>query len=127
MAQTTFVNGRGLVHQGSGGQSLIFPDVCKTPVGPSVVPIPYPNRGAASDVTGGPTTVTVDGRMPMVKGATYARSAGDEAGTAGGGLLSATQMGACEFMLSSFDVKLDGRNVCRMGDPLFHNQRNGMG
>lgn len=26
-----------------GGMSAAFPDVCKTPVGPSVVPIPYPN------------------------------------------------------------------------------------
>jgi|GEM_PF-3931473 len=26
-----------------------------------------------------------------------------------------------------FDVMFEGKNVCRMGDPLFHNDKNGMG
>ena len=43
MAQTTFCNTRGIAHKGSGGMSTVFPDVCKTPVGSAVVPIPYPN------------------------------------------------------------------------------------
>jgi hypothetical protein len=30
-------------------------------------------------------------------------------------------------MLYSFDVKFEGQNVCRLGDPLFHNEKNGMG
>jgi len=126
MPQTTFANGRGIVHKGSGGMSPIFPDVCKTPVGPSVIPIPYPNIGQAADTTGGPTSVTVDGKMPMVKGAKYATSSGDEAGTAGG-VISGKTKGACEFILYSFDVKIEGKNVCRMGDTLFHNDKNGMG
>ena len=40
MAQTTFANSLGIVHKGSGGKSIVFPDVCKTQIGPSVVPIP---------------------------------------------------------------------------------------
>jgi hypothetical protein len=36
-------------------------------------------------------------------------------------------MGECEFMMYSFDVKFEGNNVCRMGDPLFHNKKNIMG
>ena len=126
MPQTTFANGRGIVHKGSGGMSPIFPDVCKTPVGPSVIPIPYPNIGQAADTSGGPTSVTVDGKMPMVKGAKYATSSGDEAGTAGG-VISGKTKGACEFILYSFDVKIEGKNVCRMGYTLFHNDKNGMG
>lgn len=31
MSQSTFVNGRGIAHKGSGGMSAVFPDVCKTP------------------------------------------------------------------------------------------------
>jgi len=31
MGQTTFCNMRGIVHKGSNGQSIAFPDVCKTP------------------------------------------------------------------------------------------------
>ncbi len=33
----------------------------------------------------------------------------------------------CEYKMYSFDVKFDGKNVCRMGDPLFHNKKNMMG
>ena len=62
--------------------SIVFPDVCKTPPGP--VPIPYPNMGKSSDTSSGPATVTTDGKMPMVKGATYSMSYLDEAGVAGG-------------------------------------------
>ena len=126
MGQTTFSNGRGISHKGSGGKSIVFPDVCKTPVGPSIVPIPYPNLGQASDTSKGPKSVKTDGQMPMVKGAQYSTSTGDEAGTAKG-IMSSTTKGVCEFMMYSFDVKFEGKNVCRLGDPLFHNKKNIMG
>ena len=127
MGQNTFVNMRGIAHKGSGGMSMVMPDVCKTPAPPGPpVPIPYPNIGQASDTTGGPTKVTTDGQMPMVKGAKYMKSSGDEAGTLGG-VMSSVNMGECEFMMYSFDVKFEGNNVCRMGDPLFHNKKNIMG
>jgi len=106
--------------------STVFPDVCKTPAAPSPLPIPYPNIGQSSDTSQGPTTVKTDGQMPMVKGATYSRSSGDEAGTLGG-VLSSVNMSVCEFMMYSFDVKFEGNNVCRLGDPLFHNKKNIMG
>jgi hypothetical protein len=126
MGQTTFSNTRGIAHKGSGGMSAVFPDVCKTPVGPSIVPIPYPNIGKASDTSDGPKSVTTDGKMPMVKGAKYSTSTGDEAGSAKGVMSSSTK-GECEFMMYSFDVKIEGKNVCRLGDPLFHNKKNIMG
>ncbi len=126
MGQTTFANTRGIAHKGSGGTSTVFPDVCKTPVGPSVVPIPYPNIGKASDTRNGPKSVTIDGKMPMVKGAKYSTSSGDEAGTAKG-IMSSSTKGECEFMMYSFDVKFEGKNVCRLGDPLFHNKKNIVG
>ena len=127
MAQTTFSNGRGIAHKGSGGVSVVFPDVCKTPTPGGPVPIPYPNIGKSSDTTKGPKSVKTDGKMPMVKGAKYSMSTGDEAGTAGGGVVSGKIKGECEFMLYSFDVKFEGKNVCRLGDPLFHNKKNIMG
>jgi len=123
MAQTIFVNGRGVVHKGSGGMSIVFPDVCKTPSPAGPVPLPYPNTAKAADTSGGPTTVTCDGEMPMVKGAKYSQSMGDEPGTAGG-VVSSCNRGEAEFMMYSMDVKFDGKNVCRMGDPLFHNKKN---
>jgi len=117
---------RGIAHKTSNGMSIVFPDVCKTPTPGGPIPIPYPNIGKASDTSQGPNTVKTDGSMPMVKGAKYMMSTGDEAGSVGG-VMSNVIKGECEFMLYSFDVKFDGKNVCRMGDPLFHNKKNIMG
>jgi hypothetical protein len=64
--------------------------------------------------------------MPMTKDAKYMMSAGDEAGSAGG-VVSNKVKGPCEFMLYSFDVKFEGKSACRLGDPLFHNDKNAMG
>lgn len=126
MPSTVFANGRGVVHKGSGGMNTVFPDVCKTPTPAGPVPLPYPNVGTASHTSGGPAAVTVDGQMPMVKGAKYTVTSGDEAGSAGG-VLSGVIQGEAEFLLYSFDVKLEGRNACRMGDPLLQNKKNGLG
>lgn len=126
MGQTTFVNKRGIAHKGSGGMSTVFPDVCKTPTPGGPVPIPYPNIGMSSNTSKGPKKVKTDGKMPMVKGAKYSMTTGDEAGTVGG-VISSKFKGECEFMMYSFDVKFEGKNVCRLGDPLFHNKKNIMG
>ncbi len=124
MAQTVFANCRGVDHKGSGGMSIVFPDVCKTPAPPAPpVPIPYPNTGQSSDTSDGPSTVKVDGEMPMAKGAKWSRSSGDEAGTVGG-VVSGVNMSECEYMVYSFDVKFEGKNACRLGDQLFHNKKN---
>jgi Toxin PAAR-like domain len=127
MSQNTYVNKRGIAHQGSGGMSAVFPDVCKTPSPGGPIPIPYPNIGKSSDTSKGPKKVKSDEKMPMVKGAQYRMTSGDEAGTAGGGVISNKIKGPAEFMMYSFDVKFEGKNVCRMGDPLFHNKKNIMG
>lgn len=119
----TVHNIKGFAHKTSGGLSTVFPDVCKTPSPGGPVPIPYPNIGKSSDTTAGTTTVKADGSMVMVKGAKYVMSAGDEPGTAGG-VVSGTFKQECEFLMYSFDVMLDGKNVCRMGDPLWHNKKN---
>ncbi len=103
--------------------SLVFPDVCKTPTPGGPVPIPYPNIGKSSDTTNGTKKVKADGQMIMNKGANYMMSTGDEPGTAGG-VLSSTFKQKCEFLMYSFNVMLEGKNVCRMGDPLWHNKKN---
>lgn len=126
MAQTTFANTRGIAHKGSGGKSIVFPDVCLTKVGKPIIPIPYPNIGFAKDTDKGPKSVKTDGQMPMVKGAIYTKSTGDQPGNKKG-IISGTITEECEFMMYSFDVKFEGKNVCRMGDPLFHNKKNIMG
>lgn len=120
----TVHNIRGFAHKGSGGMSLVFPDVCKTPAPPApFVPIPYPNIGKSSDTSQGTTKVEADGNMVMVKGAKYMMSAGDEPGTIGG-MISGVFKQECEYLMYSFDVMLEGKNVCRLGDPLWHNKKN---
>lgn len=126
MPTTIFANCRGVDHKGSSGMSTVFPDVCKTPTPAGPVPIPYPNIGMASMTTKGAKKVKTDGQMPMVKGAKYSMTSGDEAGSAGG-VVSSKIKGEAEYMMYSFDVKFEGKNVCRLGDPLFHNKKNIMG
>jgi hypothetical protein len=127
MGTKVFANGRGIAHSGTNGMSIVMPDVCKTPTPGGPVPIPYPNTGKSADASEGPKSVTINGEMPMVKDAKYSTSVGDEAGSAGGGVMSGTTKGPAEFMLYSFDVKMEGKNVCRLGDPMFHNKKNIMG
>ena len=107
----------------AGGQCAAFPDVCKTPSPGGPVPIPYPNIAKSGDSAKTAKKVKTDGKMPMTKGAKYTKSSGDEAGSAGG-VVSSKNMGECEFMMQSMDVKFEGKNVARMGDPLFHNKKN---
>lgn len=126
MAKTTFANTRGIVHKGSGSKSLVFPDVCKTKIGKPIVPIPYTNLGHAKDTVAGPKTVKVDGEMPMVNGAKYSKSSGDEPGTKKG-IISGTHKDECEFLTYSFDVKIEGKGVCRLDDLLWHNKKNTLG
>ena len=126
MGSTVYANSRGVVHKGSGGMSIAFPDVCKTPSPAGPIPIPYPNIGKASETSGGTSKVKTDGEMAMVNGSKYALSVGDEAGTACG-VVSGCNKGEVEFMLYSFDVKFEGKNACRMGDMMFHNKKNIMG
>jgi hypothetical protein len=124
MPSTVRANARPVVHRGSGDTHLIVPDVCDTP--PVPLPIPYPNIGVSADTSAGAITVRVEGMMPMVKSAIYTKTTGDEPGRAGG-VLSGTTRAPAEFILYSFDIKLEGRNVCRVGDPMFHNDKNAAG
>jgi hypothetical protein len=120
---TTVHNITGFAHKGSGGMSIVFPDVCKTPTPAGPIPIPYPNIGKAADTSQGSSTVKADGNMIMVKGAKYMMTSGDEAGTVGG-VLSSTFKQECEFLLYSFNVMVQGKNVCRLADMLWHNKKN---
>lgn len=126
MPSTVFANFMGVSHAGSGAMSAVFPDVCKTPTPAGPVPIPYPNLAESSNLAQGSTTVTIEGNPVAVKDCNYSTSSGDEAGSAGG-VVSGKIKGKAEFMLSSFDVKIDGKNACRMGDMMTHNDKNALG
>ena len=124
MGLTVIVNMLTVVHKGSNGMSISFPDVCKTPTPAGPVPIPYPNIAKSSDVMSGSSTVKMDGGMIMNKSSNMMMSTGDEAGAAMG-VVSNKIKGKAEFVNYSFDVKVDGKNVCRLTDPAQSNMGSG--
>lgn len=125
MSITVSVNGLSVSHKGSGGVSIAtVPDVCKTPTPGGPVPMPYPNIARSGDLADGTTTVTADGgNMIAIKGSHYQMSTGDEPGTLGG-VTSNTFKKETDWITYSFDVKMDGGNVCRLTDKKFHNHKN---
>lgn len=122
MPATMNVNGRTVVHKTSDGVATAFPDVCKTPSPGGPVPIPYPNVALSADTANGSKTVKVDGNPVMLKDSNFSTSTGDEAGTAGGGVASGKTKGKAEFVNYSFDVKIEGKNVPRLGDMMVQNK-----
>jgi len=124
MAVTVGVNNLSVVHKDSGGVTIAFPDVCKTPSPAGPIPIPYPNIAKSSDTAKGSKTVKCDGNPICLKDSNFSMSTGDEAGSAGGGVVSNKIKGKAEFVNFSFDVKVEGKNVPRAFDLMLHNDKN---
>jgi len=121
MGATIIVNGRTVVHKDSGGKAPSVPDFCKTPTPPGPpVPIPYVNIAQSTDTADGSKKVKMDGNPIMLKTSKFSTSKGDEAGTAKG-VASSTTSGIAKFVNYSFDVKVEGKNVPRLGDPMTNN------
>lgn len=126
MPSHVLVNGRGLTYKSTIGISMAnIPDICKTPTPGGPVPMPYPNMANQGTLGSGTTTVKAKGKMIAVKGSQYKMSTGDEPGTVGG-VKSNTFKQATDWILYSFNVKMDGKNCCRHGDLKFHNNKNTM-
>ncbi|WP_095986559.1 DUF4150 domain-containing protein [Cystobacter fuscus] len=118
----TYVNGRSVLHQGDGNQqTAAAPDVCKTPSPGGPVPVPYPNIAKDSDLAEGSTSVEVNGYPVALKGSYLSTSSGDEAGTAGGGLISSKTQGKIIFLTASLDVLVEGQGVVRFLDTFLAN------
>lgn len=120
MPATINVNSLTVVHKSSGGVTMIFPDVCKTPSPAGPIPIPYPNIAMSSDTANGSKTVKGDGNPLMIKSSNFRMSTGDEAGSALG-VVSNKIKGKAYPKLYSFDVKADGGNVFRLTDIMLQN------
>ena len=65
-----------------------------------------------------------DGNPICLKDSNFSMSTGDEAGSAGGGVVSSKNKGKAEFVNYSFDVKVEGKNVPRALDLMLHNDKN---
>ncbi len=125
MSVTVIINNLTLAHKGSNGiAAATVPDVCKTPSPGGPVPVPYPNIARSSSLANGTKTVKADGgNMCANKGSEYSTSTGDEPGTVGG-VKSNTNMKEAKWITYSMDVKLEGKNACRLTDKMTNNHGN---
>lgn len=108
------------------GTTFAMPDVCKTQMGPAVVPIPYPNM--AEMMMGDPPadTVLVFGMPPLTKMSKIPISEGDDAGT-DGGIMSGTFIQEVQFESSSMVVSFQGKPAVRLMDAIAANKSNAFG
>lgn len=122
MGQPVDANGRSILHKGHGmTHTCAVPDVCKTPSPGGPIPIPYVNIAMDSDITDGAESVQIEGNPVANVSAKISTSSGDEAGSAGGGLISGKIKGSVTWMMGSLDVKAEGQGVVRFLDTNFHN------
>jgi hypothetical protein len=118
MGATVFVNSRALTDASGNAMSINFPCVGKTPGPPApFIPIPYPNISKGGDTEKGSKKVTADGKPVALKDdSDFSTSNGNEAATAGGGLVTAKQKGKSWYFMYSMDVKIEGKEVPRAFD-----------
>lgn len=119
------VNKLPALHRGSG-TALAPADVCLTPSGPAMVPVPYPNTAAYPQATGFATTVKINMMNALVAGTTIPVTTGDEAGT-GGGVTSGTIKGKASFTTFSPTVLFGGQGAARATDATLQNVNNAPG
>lgn len=125
MARVTINAPKTPVTKGSMGiAAATVPNVCKMPGPPApFVPTPLPNIGKSGDSPQGySTTVKIEGQPVAIRGASFG-SMGDVAsqGT-GGGLISSSTQGRTKFIgPGSLNVKIEGKNVQLLGDPMLNN------
>lgn len=107
------------------------PDVVKgpAPAPPGWMPMPMVNIAMLNQASGTTTKVKFGGSLVVTTSSKIPVSTGDEAGTAGGGMISAKIKGECTFKMGSMKVKTQGKMPVRMGDPSGHNgvAQNAMG
>jgi len=108
----------------SGVAAATVPNICKMPGPPApFVPTPLPNIGKSGDSPKDYSKkVKVEGQPVAIKGASF-KSVGDIAskGT-GGGLISSNTHGPTKFIgPGSFDVKIEGKSVQLLSDPMMNN------
>lgn len=98
-----------------GGTNMGMPDVCKTPVGPAIVPIPYPNisMGATAMPSSAAMKVLIAGGFAHTVGTQIPMSNGDQPGVAGG-LISGCIMGPTKFLMGSTATFFGGKPAARL-------------
>lgn len=87
-------------------------DVCKTPAPPApFVPVPYPNIAQLTMAKSTVSKVKICNMKTVVQNSKVKPSNGDQAGTAGGGMVSNKIMGDCAFRKYSSKVYAKGKKI----------------
>lgn len=103
------------------------PSINKTPIGPTMVPIPYPTVQDLSNSVNTAKTVNFNGCPAyLLDATTQPHCTGDEPGT-GKGVKSGTVSGEVKPVKGSSTVRIEGKQVLRDGDPCTMNGGNNPG
>lgn len=101
----------------------LAPDVCLTPMGSSVVPIPYPithDMGAAAQCS---ADVFVNGKPAFLHGMSYVNDAKGDAPGSKGGVVSGVVGKVSHSVAHSANVFVNGLPIVRTGDRVHMNTR----
>lgn len=94
----------------------LVPNVCKTPMGPNLVPVPYPIIADLSDSVEVAKTVRFNGdAVFLLSDSLVTQVTGNEAGT-GGGMRSGVNKGKVRATAGSKSFRVEKKYVVRHGD-----------
>lgn len=94
----------------------LIPDVCKTPMGPNMVPVPYPIVANLSDSLEVAKHVRFNGDPAFLLSESIVTTVtGNEPGT-GGGMKSGVNKGKVRATTASGSVRVEKKFVVRHGD-----------
>jgi hypothetical protein len=119
------VNSLPALHRGSG-TALAVPDVCLTPSGPAMVPVPYPNTALYPQATAFSVIVKINMMNALTASTKIPVTTGDESGT-GTGVTSGTVKGQASFVTFSPTVLFEGKGAARASDSTLQNGTNAQG
>jgi len=108
------------------GMDLAFPDVCLTPAGPVVVPIPYPNIAMGPTAIPSQMIVLIEAMPAHNMGTVTPLTNGDNAGVAMG-VASGLVMGPSRHLTAAFTVLFGGMPATRLTSMSLQNSTNAPG
>ena len=111
---------------GEGMVVSLTPDVCKTPVGSSMVPIPYSITAVQGDDANTVATVRMTKKRAHNMASLVTKCTGDQPGT-GTGIKSGTVGSVCHPKTHSDNVRIRGKWAVRHNDMWDMNNRNTVG
>ena len=108
------------------GMDLAFPDVCLTPAGPVVVPIPYPNIAMGPTAIPSQMIVLIEAMPAHNLGTVTPLTNGDNSGVAMG-VASGLVMGPSRHLTAAFTVLFGGMPATRLTSMSLQNSTNAPG